>query len=244
MVQNVLFLNKTMDFKERIKNSRIAAKMTQEELARAVGKTRNAVAQWESGASLPRLNTLEDIAGALNVSVDWLLTGNTPNVAGTETTRTNNKMSDVKFTNGTLSPRQYMPQDVPVMGTAACCNTDNGLFKLDTSIIDYVHRPPALLMTKDLYALYVEGDTMEPRFNAGDLVFVHPHKPVRIGDSVVVQIAKTIDEPIEAMIAVLAKRTSHEVVLKKYNPEKIINFDNANIVSIHKILEMRELFGR
>ena len=85
---------------------------------------------------------------------------------------------------------------------------------------------------------------MEPRFKAGDLVFVHLHKPVRIGDSVVVQIAKTIDEPIEAMIAVLAKRTSHEVVLKKYNPEKIINFDNANIVSIHKILEMRELFGR
>lgn len=243
MVQIVLFLNKTMDLKERIKNSRIAAKMTQEELARAVGKTRNAVAQWESGAAHPRPNTLEDIAGALNVSIDWLLTGNTPNVAETEKTRTNSEMSDVKFNNSTLPPRQYMPQEVPVMGTAAC-NSDNGSFKLDTSIIDYVHRPPTLLMTKDLYALYVEGDTMEPRFNAGDLVFVHPHKPVRIGDSVVVQIAKTIDEPIEAMIAVLAKRTSHEVVLKKYNPEKIINFDNANIVSIHKILEMRELFGR
>ena len=220
MVQNVLFLNKTMDLKERIKNSRMAAKMTQEELAKAVGKTRNAVAQWESGTAHPRPNTLEDIAGALNVSIDWLLTGNTPNVAGAETTRTNSEMSDVKFNNGTLSPRQYMPQDVPVVGTAAY-NTDNGLFKLDTSIIDYVHRPPALLMTKDLYALYVEGDTMEPRFNAGDLVFVHPHKPVRIGDSVVVQIAKTIDEPIEAMIAVLAKRTSHEVILKKYNPKKL-----------------------
>ena len=232
-----------MDLKERIKNSRIAAKMTQEELAKAVGKTRNAVAQWESGLTHPRLNTLEDIAGALEVSVDWLLTGNTPNVAGTETTRTNSKMSDVKFTNGTLTPRHYMSREVPVMGTAAC-NSDYGSFKLDTSIIDYVHRPPALLMTKDLYALYVEGDTMEPRFNAGDLVFVHPHKPVRIGDSVVVQIAKTIDEPIEAMIAVMAKRTSHDVFLQKYNPDQIINFDNANIVSIHKILEMRELFGR
>lgn len=243
MVQNVLFLNKTMDLKERIKNSRIAAKMTQEELARAVGKTRNSVAQWEAGATHPRLNTLEDIAGALNVSLEWLLTGNTPNVAGAETTRTNSKMSDVKFTNGTLTPRQYMPQEVPVMGTAAC-NSDNGKFKLDTSIIDYVHRPPALLMTKDLYALYVEGDTMEPRFKAGDPVFVHPHKPVRIGDSVVVQIAKTIDEPIAAMIAVMAKRTSHDVFLQKYNPDQIINFDNANIVSIHKILEMRELFGR
>lgn len=84
---------------------------------------------------------------------------------------------------------------------------------------------------------------METRFKAGELVFVHPNKPVRIGDSVVVQIAKTIDEPIEAMIAVLAKRTSHEVILKKYNPDKIINFDNKNIAAIHKILVMAELFG-
>lgn len=224
MAKKYFFLNKTMNLKERIKNSRIAAKMTQEELAKAVGKTRNAVTQWESGASRPRLNTLEVIAEALNVSIDWLLTGNTPNVAGAETTRTSSKMSDVKFNNSTLPPRQYMPQDVPVVGTAAC-NTDNGLFKLDSSIIDYVHRPPALLMTKDIYALYVEGDTMEPRFKAGDLVFVHPNKPVRIGDSVVVQIAKTIDEPIKAMIAVLAKRTSHEVFLQKYIPDKIISFD-------------------
>ena len=229
-----------MDLKERIKNSRIAAKMTQEELARAVGKTRNAVAQWESGVAHPRPNTLEDIAGALKISVDWLLTGKTPNVAGTEITRTNS--NEVEFTNGTLPPLPYLPQEIPVMGINAC-NSDNGSFKLDTSIIDYVHRPPARLMTKDLYALYVEGDTMEPRFTAGDLVFVHPHKSVRIGDSVVVQIAKTIDEPIEAMIAVLAKRTSHEVFIKKYNPDKIINFDNANIVSIHKILEMTELFS-
>lgn len=219
MVQNVLFLNKTMDLKERIKNSRIAAKMTQEELARAVGKTRNAVTQWESGASRPRLNTLEKIAEALEVSVDWLLTGNTPNVAETEKTRTNSKMSDVKFTNGTLSPRQYMPQEVPVMGTAAC-NSDNGSFKLDTSIIDYVHRPPALLITKDLYALYVEGDTMEPRFTAGDLVFVHPNKPVRIGDSVVVQIAKTIDEPIEAMIAVFGETNIARSGSKEIQPRK------------------------
>ena len=240
MVQNVLFLNKTMDLKERIKNSRIAAKMTQEELARAVGKTRNAGAQWESGATHPRPNTLEDIAGALKISVDWLLTGKTPNVVGTEITRTNS--NEVEFTNGTLPPLPYLPQEIPVMGINAC-NSDNGSFKLDSSIIDYVHRPPARLMTKDLYALYVEGDTMEPRFTAGDLVFVHPHKPVRIGDSVVVQIAKTIDEPIEAMIAVLARRTSHEVFLQKYIPDKIIGFDNKIIASIQKILVITELFG-
>lgn len=238
----LVLLNKSMDLKERIKTSRIAANLTQEELAKAVGKTRNAVAQWESGTSHPRPKTLEEIAGALNVSVDWLLTGIQPNTNGAQIPQANSRMNEVKLANVELPSRQYMPQDVPVMGTAAC-NADHGSFKLDSSIIDYVRRPPGLLTTKDVYALYVEGDSMEPRFTAGDLVFVHPRKPVRIGDSVVVQIVKSENEPIEAMIAVLSKRTSHEVFLQKYNPNKIIHFDNANIVSIHKILEMTELFG-
>ena len=238
----LVLLNKSMGLKERIKNARVAAKLTQEELASAVGKTRNSVAQWESGVSHPRPNTLGEIAKALNVSTDWLLTGIQSNGSGTQIFQADNRVNDVIPANVELPSRQYMPQDVPVMGTAAC-SADHGSFKLDASIIDYVRRPPGLLTTKDVYALYVEGDSMEPRFTAGDLVFVHPRKPVRIGDSVVVQIAKSENEPIEAMIAVLSKRTSHEVFLQKYNPNKIIHFDNANIVAIHKILEMTELFG-
>lgn len=223
---------------EILKRYRLAAKLTQKKVADALGVNRVSVTQWENGSAKPSIERLAELAKLFGVSTDTLLTGTPLNTV----IPTANIKNDVIPANVELPPRQYMPQDVPVMGTAAC-NADHGSFKLDASIIDYVRRPPGLLTTKDVYALYVEGDSMEPRFTAGDLVFVHPRKPVRIGDSVVVQIAKSENEPIEAMIAVLSKRTSHEVFLQKYNPNKIIHFDNANIVAIHKILEMTELFG-
>ena len=223
---------------EILKRYRLAAKLTQKKVADALGVNRVSVTQWENGSAKPSIERLAELAKLFGVSTDALLTGTPLNTV----IPTANIKNDVIPANVELPSRQYMPQDVPVMGTAAC-NADHGSFKLDASIIDYVRRPPGLLTTKDVYALYVEGDSMEPRFTAGDLVFVHPRKPVRIGDSVVVQIAKSENEPIEAMIAVLSKRTSHEVFLQKYNPNKIIHFDNANIVAIHKILEMTELFG-
>jgi hypothetical protein len=49
--------------------------MTQEQLATAVGKTRGAVAQWESGEVRPRHTTLQAIAGATGKSLNWLLNG-------------------------------------------------------------------------------------------------------------------------------------------------------------------------
>ncbi|WP_295963683.1 XRE family transcriptional regulator [uncultured Bartonella sp.] len=221
-----------------LKRYRRAAHLTQKNVADALGVNRVSVTQWENGSAKPNIERLGELAKLFGVPTDALLTGTPLNTV----IPTANIKNDVIPANVELPSRQYMPQDVPVMGTAAC-NADHGSFKLDASIIDYVRRPPGLLTTKDVYALYVEGDSMEPRFTAGDLVFVHPRKPVRIGDSVVVQIAKSENEPIEAMIAVLSKRTSHEVFLQKYNPNQIIHFDNKNIVAIHKILEMAELFG-
>jgi transcriptional regulator with XRE-family HTH domain len=64
-----------MELNARIFKARSDAKMTQEELAIAVKKTRGAVAQWESGDVRPRHATLMAIAVATNASFHWLLNG-------------------------------------------------------------------------------------------------------------------------------------------------------------------------
>lgn len=64
-----------MELKGRIFKARSDAKMTQDDLAKAVGKTRSAVAQWESGDVRPRHKTIVDIAGATGKSLFWLLNG-------------------------------------------------------------------------------------------------------------------------------------------------------------------------
>lgn len=64
-----------MELNARIFKARSDAKMTQEQLATAVGKTRGAVAQWESGEVRPRHSTLEAIAAATSKPLAWLVNG-------------------------------------------------------------------------------------------------------------------------------------------------------------------------
>lgn len=64
-----------MELNQRIFKARSDAKMTQEQLANAVGKTRGAVAQWESGEVRPRHSTLLAIAEATKKPMHWLVNG-------------------------------------------------------------------------------------------------------------------------------------------------------------------------
>jgi len=64
-----------MELNQRIFKARSDAKMTQEQLANAVGKTRGAVAQWESGEVRPRHSTLQAIAEATGKPLNWLVNG-------------------------------------------------------------------------------------------------------------------------------------------------------------------------
>lgn len=64
-----------MELNARILKARSDAGMTQEQLAQATGKTRGAVAQWESGDVRPRHSTLTLIAQATGKDIRWLESG-------------------------------------------------------------------------------------------------------------------------------------------------------------------------
>lgn len=58
---------------ERIKNARRLAGMTQKELAAMLGVASSMIGQYEIGARKPKLDTVQKIAKALDVSSDYLL---------------------------------------------------------------------------------------------------------------------------------------------------------------------------
>ncbi|MDX1742470.1 MAG: helix-turn-helix transcriptional regulator [Ruegeria sp.] len=60
---------------DRIAGAREAAGMTQSQLARRLGVKKATIAAWENDLSEPRANRLSMIAGMVNVSIMWLLTG-------------------------------------------------------------------------------------------------------------------------------------------------------------------------
>lgn len=60
---------------ERIRTTRQERRITQEELATAVGVSRSAVAQWETGRSGQITGNLARIAQVLGVGVEFLMQG-------------------------------------------------------------------------------------------------------------------------------------------------------------------------
>ena len=57
----------------KIKEFRERRDLNQEELGKLVGVDRSAVAKWESGANIPSLENMVEIAKALRSTVDELL---------------------------------------------------------------------------------------------------------------------------------------------------------------------------
>ena len=65
----------TATFGDRVAGARDAAGLNQAELARKLGVRKDTVLAWEEDRSEPRANKLSMMAGVLNVSIMWLLTG-------------------------------------------------------------------------------------------------------------------------------------------------------------------------
>lgn len=58
---------------QTIKEARKALGLTQEQLAKALGVTQGAVAQWENGISHPAFEKLPQVASVLNMTIDELM---------------------------------------------------------------------------------------------------------------------------------------------------------------------------
>ena len=67
--------------------------------------------------------------------------------------------------------------------------------------------------------MYVVNDSMEPRYRQGDLLLIHPQRPVRRGADVLLVMLSDIDDH-EAYIKELVSVTVDSVTLRQLNPDK------------------------
>lgn len=69
------FAGDVATFGDRMSGAREAAGLSQEELAKRLGVRLTTIQSWEDDSAEPRANRLQMMAGMLNVSIRWLLTG-------------------------------------------------------------------------------------------------------------------------------------------------------------------------
>jgi phage repressor protein C with HTH and peptisase S24 domain len=217
---------------KRLQETMERAGLTQAALARKASNFGEAVSQQVVQHLTSGRNTtsksLVPIARALDVSVEWLTTGEggsfvvkggSANLRATKAARDNARDAE----------------RVPVLGMAECGPDGWSLWNGD--IIDTIPRPLNLAGAPKAYAVYIVGDSMEPRYYSGELAHVHPGKPVTIGAFVLVQIRPDHDgDTPKAVVKRLIKRSATKITLEQYNPAKKFDIKSDDIVSIHRVV--------
>jgi len=220
---------------ERLQDAMERAGMTQAAVGRKASTFGETVSQQvvqhlASGRNTSSKHLLA-IAKALDVNVEWLMTGKRLQAeSGSLALKTGPaSLRAAKTATGSDAER------VPVLGMAEC--GPDGWSMWNGDIIDTIPRPSNLVGAPRAYAVYIVGDSMEPRYYSGELAHIHPGKPVTIGAFVLVQIRPEHDgEAPKAVVKRLIKRTGSKVVLEQYNPAKKFEIKTDDIVSIHRVV--------
>jgi len=214
---------------QRIRERRKEIGMDITELATAIGVSQPAVSQWEIGSTAPSRRKIARLAEILRVPITWIISDDEVLLQNV------NNQAQSK----TLAS---LPSDVPVYGIAV--GGSEGDFRFNGQVVDYVRRPPGIANHRNVYALWILGESMSPWNKDGDLIYVSPAKPPIVGDHVVIQLQETADgEPGVAMVKLLIGKTPTQLKLRQYNPQREFALPLAKVKSVHKVLSLRDLLG-
>ncbi len=146
------------------------------------------------------------------------------------------------FNAARLPPTAAMPLDVPVFGTAV--GGVDGDFEMNGEVIDRVRRPPGLTNARNAFALYVVGTSMSPRYDEGDLIFLHPGRPPVPGCDVVVELhAQDEFGRHKALLKTYGGKTPTRLLLSQLNPAGPVEIPLDQVRQVLRVLRTNELLG-
>ena len=167
-----------MSIGQRISKLMLDMDVSNAKLARMIGVSRPTIGNWIEGKSAPTGENLTNLANALKVDPNWLMSG---------------KESRVRLDNN-VDISQKIPFDgfsIPVISWVAA-----GSFGPIETVLRYSdvdeYLPPIKECGKNGYGLVVTGISMSPKFEPEDRIYVNPDFQVsdlKTGDLVIVSCA-------------------------------------------------------
>lgn len=184
-----------LTFGEKIRESRKAQKLTQKQLADAIGAKHNSVSDWENDKNKPDPDTIELLCGVLKITPNYLLKTSEDDFSpkekliikkyrdlddyGKETVsyileREVNRVQQIRENieyNADHSARIY-----PYLGKIACAGTG---FYFDDIPTDTIEAP---YVDDADFIIGVSGESMEPDYHDGEKLYVRKVEYLRTGD--------------------------------------------------------------
>ena len=144
----------------RLKDLRKEKKLTQQQLADAIGVSKTSVIYWEKDENTPKHESMVALERVFNTTSNWLLTG---------------KSSGAKLDNNVdiANKIELIGRPIPVISwiAAGSFSTTEAVVK-DTEVEEWL--PPNKDCGKNGYGLIVTGISMSPKFEVGDRIYVNP----------------------------------------------------------------------
>lgn len=235
-----------------IKEARKIRGLKQGDIASRLGITRPAVGQWESGSTGPDRDRLPALAELLRIDLGALTNGKL--VILDQEASEGKVASDAPLT-PTANVREPMdeatvdlsafkgPRNVPIYGTGS--GGDGGDFTLNGQIIDHAPRPPGIVNRKDVYVVYLVGDSVSPKYEDGDPLYIDPHRRPQPRDYVFVELhGKHEGEPGQAFVKRLVRRGGGRLYLEQHNPPGALEpISEADVMRVHRVIPWPELIG-
>jgi repressor LexA len=178
------------------------------ELSRMTGLTPVAIRNYMRGIKVPNAQALVKLSRALSTTTDYLLTG-TP-----------------------LKPDR-IPLLSKIPGGSPVAFAD-GEYPAGFGE-EYVDR--GNVTDPNAFALVVEGDSMSPRINSGDIVIISPNTPVTTRS--IAAVALGDDRTLKTVLFIDDGRVLLKPENESYSP---IVIDRSQVIFIGRVVERRERF--
>lgn len=230
-----------MNYGERLKKYRLHAHLTQKELAEKLNVTNSVISRWESGDRRLDVDRLGDLALALDITVNDLIGFDTDFSLDEEEEQIlkifrslgpNNKNIFKTIGEGLASLEKFNPLEKAIERTRFYisrpvfdlpASAGHGSF-LDSDSYEEVEFPENQVPSESSFAVRVSGDSMEPEYPNGSIVFVKQSQNLKPGDIGIFVVNN------EGFIKKLGAENNLISLNPKYKDIHVGNYDTCRIV--------------
>jgi len=215
----------------RIKEWRLERGLSMQALAERVGTSRQQIHKLERGERRLTEDWMRRIAVILDCAPADLLSARADAPGGSGASSRSARPAGVEI--GDMQSISFDRDDpIPVYASAQG-GPDGTLMAYEP--IEFVDRPEPLFGVRNAFAMYVVSDSMEPKYSQGALLLIHPGRPVRQNDYVLI-VKQAEDGEHSAMVKQLVRTETHRLVVRQFNPPREFELDRKDITSVSLVI--------
>jgi SOS-response transcriptional repressor LexA len=125
-------------------------------------------------------------------------------------------------------------RDLPVQ--SAFREGTEGFWFVEGDAKEFVERPANLRGVANAFALYAEGESMQPRYFAGELLFVNPNRPITPNCFVAMEMMDG-----RGQVRQFLRRTHDGIFVRRLNPDQEQRFPAREVKRLYRITGSAEL---